>query len=61
MRKTYLGAILLGGILAGAALAVSDPTPPSGGDEARWRPWEEREPVTSDVMTQGASAPELGE
>jgi hypothetical protein len=45
MRKAYLGAILLSGMLAGAALAASDPVPPSGGDEARWRPWTGYEPV----------------
>ena len=48
MRKTCLGAILLGGVLAGAALAAGDPVPPGAGDESRWRPWEEREQIESD-------------
>lgn len=46
MRKAYLGAILLGGLLAGAALAASDPVPPAASEDSRWRPWTGYEPAT---------------
>lgn len=58
MRKSYLGAILLGGILAGAALAASDP-PASSEDEARWRPWTGYEPVAE--PEEGAAPANLAE
>jgi len=45
VRKTYLGAILLGGVLAGAALAAGDPVPAGGASDSRWRPWTGYEPA----------------
>jgi len=43
MRRTYLGATLLGGLVAGAALAMVD-DPPAASQDSRWRPWRGYEP-----------------
>lgn len=52
MRKSYLGAILIGGMLAGAAWAASDPVPASGNTDSRWRPWTDYQ--TPEQPTEGA-------